>query len=258
MKQIHVGIAGWNNPPEQRIKRQVGQSHLAYYAKHFDCVEINTSFYRPHRNHTYERWRDATPESFRFAVKMPRSITHECALHGARGEIARFFAGIEGLRPKLAVILVQLPPSLQFDARSVRAFFKSVPRLPGTHLVCEPRHISWFSKSADAALRQAMVSRVAVDPARNEGASLPGGDHQLAYFRWHGSPKMYYSSYRADQLRSLAATIDDCRSPETWCMFDNTARYAAWVNALSIQRTFSRRRRMRLSRSPSPCSSASQ
>lgn len=190
MKQIRVGVAGWNNPPERRIKRRQGQSHLTYYAKHFSCVEINTSFYRSHRKETYERWRDSTPESFRFAVKMPRSITHDCALRGARRQISQFFAEIEGLCPKLAVILIQLPPSLAFVARTVRAFFNFLPRLPATFLVCEPRHISWFSKSADAALRRAVVSRAAADPSRADGSGLPGGARQIAYFRWHGSPKM--------------------------------------------------------------------
>jgi uncharacterized protein YecE (DUF72 family) len=236
MKQIRVGIAGWNNPPAHRSKRRAAQSHLNYYAQHFNCIEINSSFYRPHQKQTYERWRDSTPARFRFSVKMPRSITHDCALRGARLEVSRFFEEIEGLQPKLAVILIQLPPSLEFVARTVRTFFQSIPRLPGTFLVCEPRHISWFSKSADAVLLRATVSRAAVDPACGDVAKRPGGDRQFSYFRWHGSPKMYYSSYDAGHLASLAATMRECESNEAWCIFDNTARYAAWDNAGTLKR----------------------
>lgn len=88
-----------------------------------------------------------TPTRFRFAVKMPRSITHESGLHGTRLEETCFFTEIEGLLPKLAVVLIQLPPGLEFSARTVRTFFHRLPQLPGTHMVCEPRHMSWFSKN---------------------------------------------------------------------------------------------------------------
>src|SRR5262245_53518543 len=74
---VRVGLAGWSNPPAAKQSRGRSQSHLEYYAEHFSCVEINSSFYRTHRRSTYLSWRLATPRKFRFAVKMPRSITHE-------------------------------------------------------------------------------------------------------------------------------------------------------------------------------------
>lgn len=243
MNEIRVGTAGWSNPPAHRGKRQPAQSHLAYYAQNFGCVEINSSFYRSHRNETYERWRDSTPARFRFAVKMPRAITHECGLRGAGRELSRFLAEIDGLGPKLAVLLVQLPPSLEFAARTARTFFQRLPRPTHTHVVCEPRHMSWFSQSADAVLRRAGVSRAAVDPAMTDAAGLPGGDRRFAYFRWHGSPRMYYSSYRAAQLTSLAATLREAEAREAWCIFDNTARYAAWRNAATLEGAVKRGRR---------------
>jgi uncharacterized protein YecE (DUF72 family) len=166
---------------------------------------------------------------------MPRSITHESGLRNARRELSGFYSQIEGLGPKLAVILIQLPPSLEFTARTVRTFLQRLPRLPDMHLVCEPRHISWFSKSADAVLLRAGVSRAAVDPAIIDVAALPAGDCQFAYYRWHGSPRMYYSSYRAARLTSLAATLCEAGPREAWCIFDNTARYAAWRNAATLQ-----------------------
>jgi uncharacterized protein YecE (DUF72 family) len=214
-----------------RADRPAAQSHLAYYAAHFSCVEINSSFYRPHRAATYTRWRDETPAQFRFSVKMPRSITHEGRLRGRAAEVSRFYSQISHLQPKLAAVLVQLPPSLEYSAAIVRSFFKAVPRTRGTAVTCEPRHVSWFSKRATEALGRLDVSRVAADPARAPGAELPGGAHRLAYFRWHGSPTMYHSKYSDAQLAALAVNAQAADAKEIWCIFDNTARHAAWDDA---------------------------
>jgi uncharacterized protein YecE (DUF72 family) len=217
---------------------------LAYYAEHFSCVEINSSFYQLHRKSTYQTWKTATPASFRFSVKMPRTITHECALRHAAREIAEFFDGIEALQPKLGAVLIQLPPSLAFSAALVRAFFKSLPKLGGVRLVCEPRHATWFTGTADALLERLDVTRVAVDPTPFERARRPGGSRSFHYFRWHGSPRMYYSSYSDAQLESFAALAKAARPRDAWCIFDNTALYAAWNNAdalLSLLKTRSSR-----------------
>jgi uncharacterized protein YecE (DUF72 family) len=232
--RIRVGLAGWSNPPAKTLERGAGQSHLSFYAAHFSCVEINSSFYRPHQSATYARWRDETPESFRFSVKMPRSVTHESHLKRCANEVSRFYEGIAELRPKLAAVLVQLPPSLEFNARTVRAFFRMLPRLRGAKIVCEPRHPSWFSSAAENALREAGVSRVAADPVRSPGAEIPGGLRRFAYFRWHGSPRLYYSKYSEAQLAAFAAEVSRVKAADTWCVFDNTARHAAWDDALQF------------------------
>jgi uncharacterized protein YecE (DUF72 family) len=231
---IRVGLAGWSNPPAKRFERDPGQTHLSYYARHFSCVEINSSFYRAHQSATYARWRDETPAPFRFSVKMPRSVTHESHLKRCASEVARFYEDIAALQPKLAAVLVQLPPGLEFSGRTVRTFFSSVPRLRGTKLVCEPRHSSWFTSAVDKALRDAGVSRVAADPARCPGAEVPGGARRLAYFRWHGAPHMYHSKYSEARLAAFAATVRTTKASEIWCVFDNTARYAAWDDALKF------------------------
>jgi uncharacterized protein YecE (DUF72 family) len=231
LRRIRVGIAGWSNPPALRADRPAAQTHLAYYASHFSCVEINSSFHRPHRGATYARWRDETPPQFQFSVKMPRSITHESCLRRSAAEVSRFYGEIGHLMPKLAAVLVQLPPSLEYSAASVSSFFRGVPRVRGTVVTCEPRHISWFSKRADEALDRLGVSRVAADPVRCAGADAPGGRHRLAYFRWHGSPQMYYSKYSDAELATLAVKVKSSDAKDAWCIFDNTARGAAWDDA---------------------------
>jgi uncharacterized protein YecE (DUF72 family) len=232
---IQIGLAGWGNPPAKRAERPSGQSHLAYYATQFSCVEINSSFYRPHQTTTYARWREETPSQFRFSVKMPQSITHESHLKRCAKEVERFYGEIVHLQSKLAVVLVQLPPSLEFDRRTVRAFFKSLPRIADIQAVCEPRHASWFTGSADDLLEEAGVSRVAADPARFPGAELPGGAYGFAYFRWHGSPHLYYSKYSDAQLAAFAKSVSGAGATRCWCVFDNTARHAAWDDALQFR-----------------------
>ena len=225
-------MAGWANPPEKRADRQGARSHLAHYAVHFSCVEINSSFYRPHRGTTYARWRDETPAAFRFSVKFPRAITHESGLRRTASEVSRFYEEIGCLQPKLAAVLVQLPPKLEYSAARARSFFQSVPTLGGTVVACEPRHASWFSAAADEALRRLGISRVAADPARWPGAGISGGARNFAYYRWHGSPKMYYSKYTLGQLAAFAAQLEKAGAKDSWCIFDNTARHAAWDDAL--------------------------
>ena len=215
-----------------RAYRRTAQTHLAYYAENFPCVEINSSFHRTIRPSTYERWRAETPAHFRFSVKMPRSITHEGGLRRCAAAVSSFYEEICHLQPKLGAVLVQLPPSLEFSAAIVRSFFNRVPRLPRTMVTCEPRHTSWFSKAADEALSRVEVTRVAADPARCVGADVPGGALRFAYFRWHGAPHMYYSKYSDAQLESFAVKVKAAAAKDTWCMFDNTARHAAWDDAL--------------------------
>ena len=234
--RIRIGLAGWSNPPAVRTQRSAGQSHLAYYAARFSCVEINSSFYRGHQAATYARWRDETPPSFRFSVKMPRSVTHESQLKRCAAGVQRFFDEIVELQPKLAAVLVQLPPSLEYSARTARAFFKAVPAMGGTRVACEPRHAGWFTAAAGETLESLGVSRVAADPARFPGADCPRGAKQFAYFRWHGTPRMYYSAYSQQQLDAFAKMVVNTAATDIWCVFDNTARHAAWEDALKFSK----------------------
>lgn len=233
--RVRVGIAGWSNPPAKQIERDPGQTHLSYYAAHFSCVEINSSFYRPHRADTYARWCAQTPQHFRFSVKMPRYITHESHLKRCAAEVARFYEDIAHLQQKLGAVLVQLPPSLEYDARTVRAFFRRIPALGDAKVVCEPRHSTWFTSSAEKALRELGVSRVAADPALVPTAHIPGGAKRFAYFRWHGTPHLYYSKYSEAKIAHFADAVLDCEANDAWCMFDNTARHAAWDDALQLK-----------------------
>ena len=208
---------------------------LARYAARFAGVEINSSFYRPHRPETWRRWAETVPETFRFAVKVPRTITHEQRLADCDALAAAFVEAVQGLGEKLAVLLVQLPPKLAFDATVAKPFFAGFRKRAPACVACEPRHPSWFQAEADHLLEQLGIARVAADPAVVPAAADPGGWRGLAYWRLHGSPVTYRSSYedRLDHYAArIRAEIDEGR--EAWCMFDNTLSAFATVNALEL------------------------
>jgi uncharacterized protein YecE (DUF72 family) len=241
---VFIGTAGWNVPSRYRGEFCGAGTHLQRYAQRLNAVEINSCFHRSHRRETYERWAECVPESFRFAVKLPKSVTHECALRDCEAELDRFASEAAGLGSKLGVLLVQLPPSFVFEPDSTRRFFADLRARfePHVDIACEPRHATWLTQEVDSFLFLESVARVAADPPRSLGNVGPGGWRGLDYYRLHGSPRMYYSNYEQDALertrRSLQASR--MRASATWCIFDNTAAHAALGNALALSSTNSR------------------
>jgi len=182
------------------------------------------------------KWAACTPPYFRFAVKVPRAITHEAALRRARASLERFLAEIAGLGEKRGPLLLQLPGSHVFDARVAGRFFELLRASHDGPVVCEPRHASWVTAGADALLTRYRVARVAADPARASGLERPGGWPGLVYYRLHGSPRTYWSRYDAVFIDALARSIGSLpASVEAWCMFDNTASGAAIENAHQLR-----------------------
>ncbi|MCD2325073.1 DUF72 domain-containing protein [Sphingomonas sp. IC-56] len=235
VKQFRIGTAAWALPRSVRDRFPDGSSNLARYSGCFDAVEINTSFYRPHRRNVYARWAEAVGDDFRFAVKLPKAISHEARLQDCAGPLAAFFDQAAGLGAKLGPVLLQLPPKLAFDAAVVARFLHDFREASDAQLVCEPRHASWFDPEADALLAEHRVARAAADPARVPQAATPGGWTGLAYFRLHGSPRIYWSSYDAAALAQWEEAARAAAAEQCWVIFDNTASGAATADALALQ-----------------------
>jgi len=229
-----IGCAGWSIPTRHADLFGPGDSMLARYATRFSVVEINSSFYRPHKPVTYARWAASVPAGFRFSVKIPRAISHDSGLVGAGPLLDRFLGDAGALGVKLGGLLLQLPPSLALDARRAAGFFRALRRRSDVPLVCEPRHASWFTDAAEALFQRYGVSRAGADPARVADAAHPGGAPSWHYWRWHGSPRIYYSDYDDAALNALAAQVRQRRGPR-WVIFDNTAHGFAVANAARLQ-----------------------
>jgi uncharacterized protein YecE (DUF72 family) len=233
---IRIGTAGWSIPRASAFRFESAGTHLERYARLLRCAEINSSFHRPHAEATYAKWRDSTPPDFRFAVKMPRTITHELKLRDAQDPFATFLAQTGGLAEKRGPILVQLPPSLSFDTSVVTRFLDVVRKVYEGAIVCEPRHATWFSPAVAALLDRYRVSRVAADPPPVPEAAVPAGWPHVAYFRLHGSPRKYWSRYDENDLATRAMTLRTlATSAEVWCVFDNTASGAAIEDAWKLR-----------------------
>lgn len=232
---VLIGCAGWSIPNAAREHFPPEGSHLQRYAATFPAVEINTSFYRPHRPDTYARWRDSVPDAFRFSVKVPKAITHELRLRHADDHLAQFLSEAGNLREKLGCLLVQLPPSLKYDPAVAAPFFNQLRSRIPVPVVCEPRHATWFTEDASRMLAQADIARVIADPQVVEEAA-PAMLENVVYIRLHGSPVIYRSAYPDDALNRMAQEIERqaAAGRQVWCIFDNTADGAAIPNALSL------------------------
>lgn len=241
LREIRVGVAGWAIPSHVKHRFRGEGSALERYSTALTSVEINTTFYRFHEPATFARWAQSVPRDFRFSVKLAGEITHHRKLVACEEPLERFFAGVRELGRKLGPVLIQLPPSLAYDDTLARRFFYQLRALHDGAVVCEPRHPSWFAGTAGRALVEHRVARVAADPAPTAAGSEPGGHDEVAYYRLHGTPQMYHSSYPKPFLHGLATRLASARaSSPAWVIFDNTAAGAAAANALGLVKELAR------------------
>lgn len=234
---MRIGCAGWALRPQHAGHFPAEGTHLQRYAGTFNCVEINSSFYRPHRRATYERWAASVPDDFRFAVKLPKEITHVRRFTDAADLLDRFGDEISGLGEKLGPVLVQLPPKFEFDAALARDFIAAFRARFAGEIVWEPRHATWFSGEVETLFGEHRIARVAADPARVPEAAIPGGAAGIVYYRLHGSPRIYYSKYSGEFIAGVAERIRAATKSgsDAWCIFDNTALGAATEDAIALK-----------------------
>ena len=231
--RVHVGCATWAiGAANDHLLPRVPGGNLARYAARLTAAEVNSSFHRRHQHGTWGRWARSVGPSFRFSVKLPKTITHERRLVDVEEELAAFAAEVAMLGPKLAVVLVQLPPSHAFDRDLFDGFSQRLTDTVPAAIAVEPRHASWFEDPVDAFLAERRIARVAADPAVVPRAAEPGGWPGLRYHRLHGSPVTYRSPYEDAFLDALAERLE----PGDWCIFDNTASGAALPNAVALLR----------------------
>ena len=168
---VYVGCAGWSLPRAHWPKFPEDGTHLQRYASQLSAVEINSSFYRSHRSQTYWRWAQSVPATFRFSVKVPKLITHVQRLQGCELLLDAFLSECTALGDALGCLLVQLPPSLDYDESVAAGFFLALRQRYAGPVVLEPRHESWLN--AQALLVDLRIGQVAADPSRISGGRHP-------------------------------------------------------------------------------------
>jgi uncharacterized protein YecE (DUF72 family) len=232
---VYIGTAGWNIPKLLSEDFLGDGTHLERYARVFNCVEINSSFYRDHKPETYEKWAKLTPDNFRFSVKLSRYFTQEARLKDTSSRLNDTLASITSLKHKWATLLIQLPPSLIFDYKVATNFFDRLRSVCSISIVLEPRHISWASDQAASLLVDYQIGRVLANP---EPVCIAPEQYkhltEKLYYRLHGFPELYKSSYSAKFIENLRDDISKNSKRNVWCIFNNTTLGFATENALEL------------------------
>ena len=223
-----IATAAWSISKKVADRFAQEGSGLSRYAAVFDGVEINSTFYRRHKTLTFSRWAEAVPDSFRFAVKISKGITHTRAMKDIAKAFETFLEDIASLGERRGPLLCQLPPTLAFDADVLETAFKTMRNAYDGPMVIEVRHKSWAEAEALDLLKSHAIDRVLADPAPIWPAEE--FDSPPKYVRLHGRPKIYHSSYTDEEIRSFSKLL----APDGWCVFDNTASGAAIENALTM------------------------
>ncbi len=231
MARAHVGTSGWAYGNWRGVFYPPGLRQgewLAHYARFFDTVEVNASFYRLPTEKLIEGWCAHTPENFRFAVKAWRAITHFRRLEACEDLLADFFARIALFGDKLGPVLFQLPPRFAADPERLETFIAGLPE--GHRYAFEFRDPSWHVEPVYAVLRAANAAFCPFDLAGLTGPRVVTAD--FVYVRLHGHERRYRGAYSEALLEDWAAWLGRCleEGREAWLYFDNTDEEAHAVN----------------------------
>lgn len=234
-KRFYIGTSGWSYRdwsgsfyPEEIPQRD----WLAFYATKFPVVEINTTFYRTPYASMVKGWAKKTPDDFQFVVKMTRHLSHRANPQEGEKVFGRWLENISLLGEKLALILVQLPPSRSFDLRFLQ---KLLQLLPSTHAyVIEFRHPSWERPETDDLLREKGICHCTISHPRYPLKWKPTASFH--YIRFHGARKLYAYDYSEEELKKIAhemLSLSD-QVKEVYAFFNNDIEAHAPFNALQL------------------------
>ncbi len=163
LKDLRIGCSGWSYKDWAGNFYPRGlpaKDYLSYYSKVFNCVEIDSSFYRIPNQFMVNQWRANTPQGFVFCPKLPKKITHEKKLRDAQSTLVYFYSVMAKLKDRLGPIAVQLPPSVKLSTHlDVMKEFISELSPEFKHAI-EFRHKSWFTPEVYSLLRKNNIAMV--------------------------------------------------------------------------------------------------
>ena len=219
------GYADWSGVfyPESLVS----SDYLEHYAKHFDAVELDTTFYATPPLERVQKWAEATPDDFRFAAKAPKAVTHEASLDRGVNAMVDFISVMRrGMGEKLGVILLQFPPS--FAAREgmpkLERFLRGLPN--DVELAAEFRHASWWDAETNHLLRSYRVAWTSAEYVAEPRAIVRTTD--LLYVRLIGEHNRFkpMNAVQIDVTANLRQWHDrlvalDPPPAQVWVMFNN-------------------------------------
>jgi uncharacterized protein YecE (DUF72 family) len=234
---VHIGTSGWHYQhwrgpfyPEKLPAAKM----LEFYTRHFDTVEINSSFYRLPLEGGLAAWRDSTPEGFCFAVKGSRYLTHMKKLKDPEPGVAKFFDRIDLLKRKLGPVVFQLPPWWEVNAERLDGFLAVLPKR--RRYAFELRNPTWHTPEIYRVLRRHNAAFCVFEIAGFYSGIQITAD--FTYVRLHGPGGAYQGCYPADTLRRWAGQVRDWLRElrAVYIYFDNDQAAYSVENALALKR----------------------
>jgi len=236
MKEIHIGTSGYSYKhwqgsfyPEDLPEAE----WLRYYAKRFNSLELNVTYYRLPTKEMYESWLEDTPPEFTFSLKGSRYITHTKRLHGIENALSAFIEGAQGLKTKARVILWQFAPNFSKDGSRLDRFLTLLDTLPFDQAF-EFRHPSWFEPDIFELLSAHNASLVIADSPDYPKTEIVTAD--FAYLRFHGGQELYGSNYTPKELSRWAENISALKVKKIYAYFNNDALGFATANAEELKK----------------------
>jgi len=233
---IRIGTSGWYYShwsglfyPAKLPKTKWFQ----YYAKHFDSVEVNNTFYQLPKQQSVKKWYVQAPKNFIYTVKANRYITHIKRLKDTPEALERFFKTVDLLKQKLGPVLYQLPPSLQKDLDLLGGFIRLLPK--NRIAVFEFRHESWYSEDTFELLNQFNVGFCVHDmPAKQTPRIITGN---IIYIRFHSSTGRYSGNYTKSALKNRVHWLkkQNKKARRIYIYFNNDFNAFAVENAKQIK-----------------------
>jgi len=232
----YIGTSGWHYDHWRDIfypAKLAKAEWLEFYARHFNTVELNNSFYRLPSEAAFATWYNSSPPDFTFAVKVSRFITHIKRLRNTEEALEKFIARARILREKLGPLLYQLPPNLHRNDEVLEAFLSSLPQ--GMRHIFEFRHHSWLEEKVFAILHQYNIGLCVFDMPFLSCPLVATTD--FAYVRFHGSGELYASCYSDEELADWAKRIANLNTnlEEVYIYFNNDVEGFALRNAMTLR-----------------------
>ena len=229
--KIHIGTSGfyyehWRGAfyPEDLPKRKF----FNYFVQHFDTVEMNSTFYHLPKAKTIEHWAQKVPKDFLFSFKAYRAITHYKKLQDSKEDLYLFLHLLKPIKPKIGMILFQLPPSLHKDTKRLVNFLQILPK--GYRYAMEFRHKSWYEEEIYELLKRFDVSFCIHDYIDTPKIIT----NQRIYVRFHGASGRYRGEYGM-ALQEWADFFKKHPNKEIFCYFNNDFEAAAIKDALLLR-----------------------
>ncbi|MCK7558688.1 DUF72 domain-containing protein [Chitinophaga sedimenti] len=244
MQKAHIGTSGWSYKHWKEIYYPAtvkSADWLSFFAKDFDCIEINNSFYRLPKPETVQQWVTTVPDGFIFCPKMNRFLSHMKKLHDPEQPLQRFFDVFDPVRKHLGPILIQLPANATFNPEVTAHFYALLHNTYRQYqFSMEVRHESWYTEESLSLMRKYDIGLVIAD----SGGLFPSDEVLTAkhvYLRFHGPGKLYASAYHPNTLRAYAKK---CRrwlngGHQVWAFFNNDINGYALKDAQMLRRYLS-------------------